>query len=507
MQHTLAASLTLLLTCSAANSATSDWAERNSRNIVLVLVDDVGTDLLGCYEQFYAGYPPAGYENTTPCIDYLAGSGMIFRNAWTNPLCSPTRAQIMTGKHAHRSGIGRLVNSTTAVTDGVGLRSYQNTIPSVLGEHGYTCVALGKWHLADSEQFPPAPGATTHMLGTSSKPWFDAWQGPLNNLPMVDGYNRWMKTFVSRDGSIHQEPMTTYATVDTANDAISMIENLPEPFFLYVAFNAAHWPECKPKYTSLQAARGFGTDGPIVGDIECDFDSGDLAQQTRCMVQWLDNEVGRLLLAIEGGSLTHPTTVILLGDNGTRQEGKVAPFPLLHTKGTLYDGGINVPLIVKSDVIPPALKGSVSTALACSTDLLATIAELASAPLPPDPYSQRDSISLVPALQGLPGERRFTYAESFLRNFVPDRTGSPPASFSIGQHKRALRNEAGFKLIQKIQPAIGGGVAIFQELYDLNADPHELVSRMAEVTQHVEPYRSNYLELRRKLEDYPVFVK
>lgn len=507
MKHALGVLLALLLTGPSATPAAPDRAEHPSRNVVLILVDDVGTDLLGCYEQFYAGYPPAGYESTTPCIDYLAGSGMTFRNAWTNPFCSPTRAQIMTGKHAHRSGIGKIVDSQLPITDGVGLARHHDTIPSVLSGVGYTCAAVGKWHLADASQFPPAPGESIHMLGTAAKPWFDGWMGPLNNLPQVDGYNRWVKTRVSRDGVVRQEPTLTYATVDTANDAIRMVENLPEPFFLYVAFNAAHWPECKPEYTVLQPARGTGADGPIVGDIECDFDAGDLAQKTRCMVQWMDNEVGRLLLAIENGTLAGPVTVILLGDNGTRKEGKVAPFPLGHTKGTVYDGGINVPLIVKSDVIPPSLKGSVSSALACSTDLLATIAELANAPLPPDPYSQRESISLVPALLGLPGERAFTYAESFKKNFVPDRTGAPPASFSIGMHRRAIRNEAGFKLIQVIQPSIGGGVAIFQELYDLNADPHELSSRMAEVSQHVEPYRSNFLELRRKIEDYPVLVE
>jgi len=492
-----------------------------AQNFVMLLVDDVGVDMVGAYEQFYDDHPRPGYPNTTPCIDYLARTGLTFRNAWTNPVCSPTRAQILTGKPSHRTGIGNAVESFGPVLVGRGLQLCHDTVPSVLRDtpwRPYHSAAVGKWHLADSQQFPPPSGGTIHMLGPAARPWFDSWAGTIANLDDGGGYNRWTKTFVvSVDettdeclpaaGQWCQVPMSEYVTVDTADDAIYLVENLPEPFFLHVAFNAAHYPEAGP-LAPLTAASCLGADGPVAGDTSCVF-PGDIPHDTRAVVQLLDNEIGRIICATESGPRAPalPTTFLFMGDNGTRKQAIVDPFPREHSKKTVYEGGINVPRIVKSPLIPPERRGGHTEALVCSTDLLATLAEITGAPLPPDPWGQRDSISFLSVLMGgSESPRKHSYAEYFSPNFVPDRYGNPPPGYNALLHERAVCDEQGFKLIQKVTKGPWGAVSVVEELYDTALDPHELVNRRPDAASGVPRYLDRYLELSAELLARPLLV-
>jgi arylsulfatase A-like enzyme len=488
-----------------------------SHNIVVIVADDVGVDLIGAYEEFYPGHPDPAYENTTPAIDYLAAKGLLFRNAWATPACSATRAQLLTGKHGYRSGIGRVVRRNPP-GPGIGLDLFHDTIPSMLRASAspvYHTAAVGKWHLADGTQQPPPVGEPIHPLGDDSNPWFHQYAGAMYNLPM--GYNGWTKTFataidpatdecVPLPGEACDAHVDTYATVDTADGAIHLVRTVPEPFFLQVAFNAAHVPLDEPE-VPLEPASCIH--GQLVTQPVCDF-SGDAASQTRCMVQWMDNEIGRLLCAIEDDpdQPERPTTIIFMGDSGTSSEAIVPPFDPNHGKDSVYEGGVNVPFVVKSRFIKPSLSGTSTEALVNTSDVFATVADIAQVAQPADPLDLRDSISFRPVLQGFDGRRDFAYTEFFLDNFVPEPDGTPPADYDLRAHRRAVRNREGFKLIQVVHRDGQGGGVFSEQLFDLVSDPHEQENRINDAMNSVEPYASNYDELRATLDiDYPSLVR
>ncbi len=498
-------------------------------NVVVILLDDVGVDLIGAYEPFYDGHPNPNHPNRTPTIDRLAQSGMLFRNCWANPICSPTRAQILTGRPACRSGIGWIVKTADWLADGVvgasdesdsfgvGLDPEIETIATVLRAPGamfpYETAALGKWHLADLEQHPPTTGPI-HPLGAGSVPWFHRYAGSIANLGS-ENYNYWTKTFgatissatdecLPMPGSYCESKSIEYATADTTDDAIQLASSLPEPFFLYVAYNAIHTP-LNPPFQPLTGASCFG--GTVTTDPVCGW-GGDVPTKGHCMMQWLDSEIGRLVCVLED-SVSQPelpTTIILMGDNGTFDKVVVPPFVAGHGKRSMFQGGINVPLIVKSPLIPSPLVGGTCNALVAASDLFATIAELAFAPLPPDPHRLRDSVSIVPYLGGHGGSiRSFVYSEWFRHNFRPTPRGKPPAGYELSKHYRAIRDVPGMKLIQTVTPGAAGTLEYEEHLFDLSVDPHELVDRIGSV--HAPPYDAAYTRLRGPLATtYPPLV-
>jgi len=206
------------------------------------------------------------------------------------------------------------------------------------------------------------------------------------------------------------------------------------------------------------------------------------------MVQWLDNELGRLVCEIENGAdqLGNRTTILFIGDNGTRgcketdsdptclQVSAIAdPFERTHGKGTMYEGGLNVPFIVKSPEIPLALEGSTSDVLVTATDMMATLADLSGKALPADPNSLLDTVSVVPYLYGQRDSvRQFSYAERFPENFIPDDFGQPTGQYRLSWHWQALRDVEGYKLIRRTFKN-AGSILDEEELYYLPADPHE----------------------------------
>ncbi len=494
--------------------------QSESHNLVLIIADDVGVDLIGAYERFYEDHPSPGFPNTTPAIDALAANGLLFRNAWTNPMCSPTRAQILTGKPGCRSGIGALVDHERPLIAGVGLQTFHPTIPSMLRKAAspYSSAAVGKWHVADLSQFDPTAPLFPHPLGSPALPWFDLYAGSMHNLN-GESHNRWTKTFATpiQPGVDECEPaagvaccarVTDFAAADTVEDAIHLVRTLPEPFFLMVAFNAAHFPDNQPDRKLAPVSCEWGG-GKLGSRPDCHF-GAEPATKVRCMVQWMDHEIGRLLCELNNGgdSPELPTTTVFLGDNGTRKAAKVAPFAAAHSKKSVYDGGINVPLIIHSPVIPSELVGGVSPALVSATDLLATFAELANAPEPADPHELLDSQSIVPVLRGeTKTVRKFCYSEFFQPNFIPDERGLPGADYVATLHRRAMRDQDGRKLIQTLERSGDGEVTITEQLFDLANDPFERKDRWPAAEAGEEPWASARAALREKLQQsYPALL-
>jgi arylsulfatase A-like enzyme len=394
-------------------------------NILLMIADDLGVDRVGAY----AAVPDPGH---TPVIDALAADGVLFRNAWSNPTCPPTRAGILTGRQPRSTGFCA-TNFWNTPTE---LPLAESALPELLPPE-YRSAAVGKWHMGSlkvSGWLHPLLQGFEHFRGSMTI--FDASTG--------DSYSDFTKVI---DGTSFV-PTTNYATTDQVDDALDLIDGWgAEPWFLWLAFHAPHAPFHKPP-ASLHT---FGSLPNPVGL--------NIPVHMKAMAEAMDTEIGRLLDSLDP-SVRANTIVLFVGDNGTDKLATTAPFLPSHAKGTVYQGGVNVPLIASG---PGIARGAECQALVSTTDLHATILELAGAAT----AANTDSVSLVPYFTdpGLPSLRATVYTEVFLPN------GNGPYT----SRARALR-DGRYKLMQ-----VFGSSAFPTEvhLFDLLLDPFELDDLLA----------------------------
>jgi arylsulfatase A-like enzyme len=400
-------------------------ASAQQPNILLIIADDLGIDRVGAY----GAVPDPGH---TPVIDALAADGVLFRNAWSNPNCPPTRAGILTGRQPRRTGFCA-TNFWTTPTE---LPLAEVTIPELLPP-GYRSAVVGKWHVSSlhvSGYMHPLLQGFEHFRGSMTV--FDPALG--------ESYTGFTKVI---DG-VSLVPTTKYATTDQVDDALDLIADWgAEPWFLWLAFHAPHGPFHKPP-ASLHT---FGTlPNPI---------SANIPIHMKAMAEAMDTEIGRLLDSLDP-AVRADTVVLFVGDNGTDKLATTEPFLPSHAKGTVYQGGVNVPLIASG---PGIARGAECAALVSTADLHATILELAGAA----PATAEDSVSLVPLLAdpALPGARTTLYTEVFLPN------GNGPYT----TRARALRDER-YKLMQ----VFGASAEPLEvHLFDLLLDPFELVDLLS----------------------------
>jgi len=365
----------------------------------------------------------------TPNINSLYDSGVLFRNAYACPTCSPTRSSLITGRYGFRTGIGLAINGPFDVA----LQANELTIPKILTANpqlGYRHASIGKWHLGEQQPTDPnVRGGWAHFSGS---------------LPLgVNDYYLWSKTV---NGATTTS--TNYATTENVNDAVAWIRQQGTTnWFLWLPFNAPHNPLHKPpdhlhSYEALPA------------------DQNSINQNPRpyfeAMTEAMDTEFGRLLSHIDRSN----TVVIFIGDNGTPGAVVQPPFSSARAKFTLYEGGIRVPMIISGPVVAnPRRK---NTNLVHAVDLFATILELAGANLhevlPTNTVC--DSHSLLPILTNGPvTPRDWVLSEQFnVTRPVPRDQG------------RAIRNDT-FKLIHSISNGT--------QFYNLLVDPYETVNLLA----------------------------
>lgn len=408
--------LTPLQGATSAPGQASFGARRRPPNIVLVFADDFGVDLVGAYGEGVA--PPC-----TPNIDELAAEGMLFRNAWANPVCSPTRAALLTGRYGFRTGIGAVVTPGQP-----GLLLAEVTIPEVLT--GYTSTLTGKWHLAGNlGNLHPNESGFAHFAGTIRG--------------AVQDYFQWTKV---TDGQTSTS--TTYATTDTTDEAIAAIQMMPEPWFAFVSYNAPHAPFHAPPATLCP---GLACAGSWCGNLPA---NPSTAEYVKAMTEAMDSELGRLLAALD--AVDPDAWVFFMGDNGTARMASEPPFIPSHAKGSMFEGGINVPLIVRG----PGVVNAECGALVACVDFLATFAELAGVPAP-----ATDSVSMVRCFSDPSAAPRDTvYAERFSPNF---------ATLPFPEHDRAIR-DGRYKLIRSTSAA--------DRFYDLLFDPFETANLLPSLT-------------------------
>ena len=392
----------------------------SQNNVLIVIADDLGVDHVGAYGEGPAPAP-------TPNIDALAARGVLFRNAWSNPNCSPTRACFHTGRYSLRTFVG------TIVTNGGGeLQSGEITLPRALnmGGSGYSRALIGKWHLGGEG------GAG------SSSPNHAGWPHFVGLIGGSSNYFFWARTENGQTTS-----STTYITTQLVDDALAWIaEQKNQPWVCCVSFTAPHTPfHAPPSNLHTQNLAGKRPETEPVPFF-------------RAMVEAMDNEIGRLFSSL--GPSLNQTDVIFFGDNGTHPSASLPPFAPGHSKGTPYEGGINVPLIVAGPRVRSP--GREEESLVGIVDLFATVLELAGveASTVVPPWVPLDSVSAVPYLDQAnhPPLRKTVFTERFLGanwSFV-NRTGHA----AIRDHR--------YKLIRDF-----GVIPASDEFYDLEADPFE----------------------------------
>ena len=339
-------------------------------NVVLIITDDVGYGDFGSY-----GAP----DIKTPNIDRLAREGVRFTDFYANgDVCTPTRTGLITGRYQQRVKLERALGARDreAVLPLTG-----RSLPQLLKNNGYATALIGKWHLGWKPEFGPNAHGFDYFFGFLS--------GSTDYYMHVgaDG-----SPDLYENGRPVEEP--GYMTdLITARSVRFVEQNATRPFFLEVAYNAAHWPFQRPDHQSV-APRSEFSQGPNAFFQGPDDNPPATRADYAAMLERADQGVGQILKALEDRGLTRNTLVIFTNDNGGEWLSRNAP--LFHRKGTLWEGGIRVPAILRWPGRLPA--GRTTAQVGITMDLTASILAATNTPVPTD--ARPEGVNLLPILRG-----------------------------------------------------------------------------------------------------------
>jgi arylsulfatase A len=420
-------------------TATQDYV-----NIVFILADDLGWNQVGYHGTEY-------YE--TPSIDRIAREGMQFSDAYTSaPVCSPTRAGLMTGRHPARLHItdyipgspypyAKLITPQQAPS----LPLDEVTIPEKLHEKGYINGHFGKWHLNKDKNYQPGrPGD-----------------------PASQGFDEVLTT-VKPTGDTDPASDAHHA-VEITRRSLEFIEKYKDqPFFLYVSHHVVHRPIMEDsaliaKYKAKPEA-DRPDHNPIMG----------------AMIERMDNGIGQILQKLDDLNLTARTVVIFYSDNGGLEQLQDQA-PLRGGKATLFEGGIRVPLAIKWPGVIPA--GTRSNEMVTTEDLFPTIMEMTGVSYD---TSILDGLSLMPVLK-----QKGTLSRNTLYWHYPHyhHLGYKPSS--------AIR-EGDYKLIEWFEETLRNEPNQVS-LFNLREDIGESKDLSAQMPDKVEHLRQKLHEWRRSV--------
>ena len=439
-------------------------------NIVMFVADDLGSSDLGSFGSTF-------YE--TPHLDRLAATGMRFTSAYSAcPVCSPSRASIMTGRYPQRCGITDYINMgggnqpenwrrntrllPAPYSDHLALE--ERTIAEVLRDAGYATFFAGKWHLGSQEFGPEKQGFQINKGGTaagSPRCYFS----PYGNPRLADG------------------PPGEHLTMRLADEANQFIAaNADRAFFVMMPSYDVHIPLMAPdelvKKYEAKAAK-LNSSGPEWGQ--------ERASRVRlvqnhptyaAMIESLDAAVGSVLQKLDELGLTENTVVVFTADNGglsTAEGSPTSNLPLRAGKGWLYEGGIRVPTIVRWPGVTPA--GSTCSTPISSIDYFPTFLEVAE--LPAESENRLDGKSIVPLLRGGTIESRALYWDY---PHYGNQGGAPGSVIRDGRWKLIEWHDEGSV-----------------ELYDLEADPGEKRDLASEHEDFVARLRDSLAKWRREV--------
>lgn len=359
-------------------------------NVVFIMADDLGYAELGCYGQ---------QKIRTPNLDHLAAEGMRFTQHYTSaPVCAPARCSLMTGKHGGHALVRNNFKAHPAeypfddsFSGQYPLPEGTVTIASLLKEAGYATGAFGKWGLG--------------CVGSSGDPLKRGFDRFFGYNCQSHAHNLFPRYLVDDDGQRLLEGNTrgvtgaTYGPQEIADEMLSFVRrNKDRPFFLYYPTVVPHLALQVPD-EELEQYRGRWSDTPYTGKSYLPHPTPRACYAA--MISFMDRQVGRLLDLLEELDLDRDTIVFFTSDNGTTHLGQQVDYeffnsvgPLRGLKGSVYEGGIREPLIVrwKGHIEP----GQVSDHISAHYDALATIADVTGLEVPAD----TDGLSYLPTLLG-----------------------------------------------------------------------------------------------------------
>ena len=317
-------------------------------NIILIMADDLGYGDIGCY---------GSTRIKTPNIDALALGGMKFTDYHSNcPVCSPTRAALLTGRYQQRSGIEGVVYAKGPVRQ-TGLALEETTFAEVLKNHGYATALFGKWHLGYNVEFNPARQGFDEFRGYVS--------GNVDFHSHIDGagFDDWWK-------NLEKIPEEGYVTDLITKHGVDFIErHKDEPFCLYLPHESPHSPyqgRNDPPVRLPGGKKGKGLKGR------------EIARAYREMVEVMDEGIGRIVETVKRLGLERQTFIFFCSDNGATKNGSNGA--LAGYKGSLWEGGHRVPAVA---CWPGRIKaGTTTDRTVLGMDLFATMVSIARAKLP-----------------------------------------------------------------------------------------------------------------------------
>ncbi len=500
----------------------------NPTNIVLILIDDVGTDLLGIYDSVnpYSGVDDPFESDIyveAPTIDSIAEKAVKFNNAYATPVCSSTRASILTGVRTTRHGIGKIIREDL-VGDLVefGDPGFEHfTLAEMVHTRGLQAAIFGKWHLSLFDE-DPSPNGPLGWSGIRERGHWDEIRCTFGNLDMPPfpeggGYYSYYQ-HIDTNGMARTSVLTDYATTQQFSDALEYCNTAQEPFLAYVSTNACH-----PPLGELPPRNLVNTPEHLRG-------TPNYHKNFSATLEALDTELGNFLDGLNPERREN-TVFILMGDNGTDEQlfnsminesgldlgatyQALVEDPQLRFKHSVYEGALRVPLLVWGKGVENP--GRTSDVLVSVTDLFPTIADLLDA----DP-GVVDGYSFEPVLQdervGLWNHaRQSVVVDFFFENGVAeDATDMRQACCLLN-----VPDQGQFKLVRKFglpgwsneldyMPPPG---IVWDEFFQISdsqgvlIDPRELSPLATDVNS---PYRDTYVLVSDALDEalYPALVR
>ncbi|MEI8381582.1 MAG: sulfatase-like hydrolase/transferase [Planctomycetota bacterium] len=431
-------------------------ADETRPNVVLIVIDDLGWADLGCYGSKF---------HKTPHLDRMAGDGMRFTQAYAAcPVCSPTRAAIMTGRYPQRMGITTWLpghpdrNEHRLLQPKVNqqLPAEETTIAEVLKKAGYASASIGKWHLGGAGSAPTDHGFDVNVAGDQAGSPYSYFSPYTNkggkSIPGLD-----------------QAPAAEYLTDRLSAEAEKFIEaHQQTPFFLYLPHYAVHTPlTAKPELQKKYGAMPTQANGSQINPIYA------------AMMESMDEAVGRVLKKLDELKLSEKTLVIFTSDNGglCNGNGQIIPptsnSPLRDGKSHLYEGGVRVPLIVKwPGVIKP---GTTSDAVVSSIDFFPTIVSACKTAS----MASIDGVNLRPVLDGTGRLERDAIYWHF-PHYNGNAAAKPGAAIRAGDWKLVEFYETGRRELFNLAKDMRESSNLIEQNADIAKDLHAKLSTWRE---------------------------
>ena len=424
-------------------------------NVILILTDDQGFGDIG-----FNGNP----KIHTPNIDRLAHEGVRFERFHVNPVCSPTRASLMTGRYYYRTGVvDTYLGRSMMFPDEV-------TVAQMLAAAGYRTGIFGKWHLGDNYPMRAMDKGFQESLVINGGGLAQLGDPPFEVSPDGAYFDPWLR----HNGEwARSKGYITDILTDAALDFIG--KESSQPFFIYLPYNAPHIPLQVPeKYYAHYKNADLRV--PQTGGHPVKKSDQETTARVYAMVECIDDNIGRLLTRLDQLKLTENTVVIFLTDNGPQQPRYNSG--LLDLKHNTHEGGIRVPFFVRW---PEHFQAGRSVdRLAAHIDVLPTLLELCHAEKPAD--VKLDGLSLLPLLKG--GATNWPARTIYFQWHRGDAPELNRACAAISERYKLVQPQGAFDTKKSAQPAF--------ELYNCETDPLETNNIAAQTPEVVEQMRRGY---------------